>query len=1266
MSTPPTRRRQAPPFELAHDPDGTSWTARENLADILARELLGPAEGDTEAIEVAPDTRYLLGRIAPTKLTGDEPPRAEDGDTDDDPDSTLDLGDELAARESRGVPLTEVDDSSIDADEDAIAGDHDEPIRRGLMIPASMGLRFQVPLDLRSVTVRASWGVYNPQQTEEVTPSGRPIRHFVRTPVDVPVTVRLGDLRPGDTASYPLLDDVVLRVDVFDDAERERRLVEIALCNDRVTPRQIPVNAWMFQTQLHVDADTAGEGESAAGVFLPVNDVLTDARHEPDDELRRLNLQYRDRLEFAIGRTCSADWHVPQGSRRATRVWTTWLPVVETPQTRAGDVEGAVLDMRRLAAMNADEVDAALRPIVDAYASWLGLPDAPHRADGQPSQRQIADTLPEHLAAEARDAVTEAALVHRQLREGLDYLVGDAEALRCFAFMNRVMADQRVHSQIADERAKDASLTAEATQSEVAERGPGAHSWRMFQIAFVLMQIPAMCAPDAPRRSGAAANVELLFFPTGGGKTEAYLGLAAFTFAIRRRQGLLATPDGDLDGGDGVAVLMRYTLRLLTAQQFQRATTLMCAAELARQEQPDVWGQTPFRIGLWVGTAVSPKRVKEAAEQLEKVNAKQGHRLTALQIRRCPWCGTPIGSGNVRIDEAEGRVRVYCGDDLATCPFAEGGAVDDGLPVLTVDEEIYRLTPAFVIATVDKFARLAREGQAAALFGHVAARCERHGYVHPDDAGCGVSGGGTHPRTSGGGRDGRGLPTAGVHPTARLRPPDLIIQDELHLITGALGTAVGLFEVAIDALTTWRTPDGTTAKPLIVASTATVRNAPEQVRGLYGRGVTVFPPQVTDVADTFFSAEVPISAENPGRRYVGVSTTGVRLTAAEIRVAEVLMAGAQLLLDRSGAAADPYCTLVGYFNATRELAGMSRFMKDDIQSALAKGRPWSGLPRRTGTSYGSLNLDELTSRVSGTDITTTLDQMAVEFDVDHDSTQGRAARRAAAERGERTAKRTVDPYDVILATSMLQVGVDVTRLGLMLLVGQPKNTAEYIQASSRVGRDATRPGLVVTLGNWARPRDLAHYEQFRHYHETFYAQVEPLSVTPFSVTSIERGLDGVLVSAARVLQARVDEGLSPERSAGRIVAQREFAERLIESLVARCLDASDEPSAQAARLRLLNRLDQWDKRRTTVMRRNLSLAYERIGNKSTHASLLRGAENVRSRDAGLDEAPFVVANSMREVQPEINLLVSPIPDRLFYVEPPTAPAWTMPTAGGGS
>lgn len=1207
------------PYELKDDPDGTSWRARENLTDIFERELLGPADGIHEEITERPDNVYLVGRIAPTKLTRTWADTSDTKAEDLPPD--VDMTAEAA--ETGGITVSDVDNDPSETEDD---DPDDRPQRRGLMIPTSMGLRFQIPLDLDEFTITACWGQYgaHKEETEEAEQqkdkARRPRRLFKREDFRIPVVIKSTDLPLGHVHEERVRDTVVLRIDRFDDTEHGRAIIQVALCNDRETPLVIPLDAWLFQTRLEVDAG----GEA---VFLPVRDALENDRPERDDELRRLELQYRDRLEFAQGRTCSVDWEQAEGTRRASRLWTTWLPVVETPQTTAREIKDALLDMTALARADVNELRTGLAPIIDGYRSWL-----------EEKEDEAAAFERTHLRADGAEAVAEARKTLTSLETGLEYLLADADARRCFAFMNEVMAEQRIQSQVAARRVQHSEESIAEAREHVLEYEKHPHHWRTFQLAFILAQIPLMADPTTEYRSGELAKAQLLFFPTGGGKTEAYLGLAAFTFAARRLAGVVDSETGPLDGTGGVAVIMRYTLRLLTSQQFQRATALMCAAETVRLQDPGTWGDEPFRIGLWVGTAVSPKRFDEAAEELGKaMDQGGGYRLTVLQIQRCPWCGTPITFKDIKSDKTERRIRVYCGDDLAECPFAEGGDAVDGLPVLTVDEEIYRLAPAFVIATVDKFARLAREGQAASLFGYVAKRCDRHGYLHPDYRECDVSSG-RHPAKN-------GHPAASVRPVARLRPPDLIIQDELHLITGALGTTVGLFEVAVDELATWKTPAGQRARPLLVASTATARNAPEQVRRLYGRDAAIFPPQVLDAGDTFFSKEQPIDREHPGRRYIGVSTAGVRLTSAEIRVSEILMAAGQLLLDRGGAEADPYMTLVSYFSSTRELAGMARYMGDDIQSALAKGRHWSRLPRRYGTAFEGLNVAELTSRVASREITTTLDCMAIGFPPEKQGTK---------------------PFDAVLATSMLQVGVDVTRLGLMLVVGQPKHTAEYIQASSRVGRDADRPGLVVALCNWARPRDLAHFETFRHYHETFYAQVEALSVTPFSATAIERGLDAVLVSAARVAQAARPDGLSAETGAQRIETERAFVEALIERLYERALLAAGEQDAARVRERLHNRLDQWTNRLTFVRNQRKGLAYEYVRDDTVAGPLMMSAENAKAKHDKRDEPPFVVPNSMREVQPEINLLVSPIPERLYHGESANAPRWELPQDAEGA
>lgn len=1201
-------------------------TVRGDLMALLEKELLGPRDGASEEIIGTPRARYAVGALAPVTV---DPEQATVDIVDsggDDPNLT---GSAVSDVDSEHLPQQGV---PVNTDEEAGAADDDEDRDEGpkgaLTHPSSMGLRFQVPRDCGVLAVTASWGRYEGQRRENE--EGRRVLYSQRTAFEERVEIDVRDHRRHATLDpQPVAGDVSLRVELF--PLEDRTIVEVALSNDRVTGMDAPPKDWLFQTKLEVEAN------SGEAVFLPTRDVLEDGYDEIDDERRRLDLQYRHRLEFAIGRTCSATWDVAEGARRATSVETTWLPTADVAQTVPGGAADAVTSMKALSGLGADEASAALGPLIHGYEEWMR------------AQREIAGDLPEHLRETADDAIGEAGVVAERLRDGVELLKSDPQAMQAFRFMNRAMRDQRIHSQVAAMRASDESKDIDDVLHDLTEREPddrSVASWRPFQLAFVLLQLRSLTDPAHPYRSGHAANVELLFFPTGGGKTEAYLGLAAFTFAIRRLQGKIETDDGALDGGDGVAVLMRYTLRLLTSQQFQRAAALVCAAELIRQEDTTTWGDKPFSIGLWVGSAVSPKRYKDAEAQVKAVradNSQRAHGLTVLQLQRCPWCGTKIDpKRDVVADPDTERVRVHCGDHRrGDCAFSIDGDADGALPIITVDDEIYRNPPIFLLATVDKFARLAREGEAASLFGYVEEWCPRHGYRHPDSRSACVPAQSHQAKAN--------LPKVVMQKVDRLRPPDLIIQDELHLITGALGTAVGVFENAVDLLSSYAR-GGQTIRPLIVASTATIANAERQVQSLYGRGVDVFPPQVLDVRDTYFSRELPVSQGAPGRKYIGVCAHGIRLTLAEIRIAEVVLLAGQKLLDEHGEVADPYLTTVGYFSATRELAGMRRYLDDDVTTRVTGNT--EPFPRRT-TDWEGLEIGELTSRISAEDISKTLDKLSLPF-TRRWSTQGRYEHRNAVaeakEAGRTPPPWGKKPYDVVLATSMLQVGVDVPRLGLMLVVGQPKNTAEYIQASSRVGRDNDRPGLVVSLANWSRPRDMAHFEQFRHYHETFYAQVESLSVTPYSDTAMERGLMGVLTSVARVSQ-RV---LSPESGAGRLPSEMPVISALIDQMVERAQAAADAPeSADRMRLKLLQRLDRWHDK--AQMERG-ALFYERVPKTRVGQPLLISPEAKLPTQA---DRVFVVSNSMREVQPEINLLVSPTADQLAFKEPLGGPQWTF-------
>lgn len=1216
----------------------TSDLVRGELLSLLSKDLLGPWDGPEESIVGTPRGRYLVGSLAPISI--DETIQqgesvGESGISDD-----VLIADLSTAKDVQGIPVDE-----DDLDNDVSSQDDEEdrgPISK-IIAPSSMGLRFQVSTETNMLRFTARWGQYSSRKDEDE--NGREKTYFDRTPFEETRDVDLSAVLPGTSERVELIEDhVSIAIEVFE--HDGKRVVEAALLNIKVTGKELPPRLWLFQSELEVSS------LDGTAVFLPTRDALLEDRKHRDLEVRQLDLLYRDKLEFAVGRTSSATWTIdPSNTRMATSVRTTWLPTAQVPQTRAPEVPGVVLSMKQLENADVSELESGLKPLLDAYEDWLG------------KQTTASEKLPKHLKDEAVSGIGDGEQALKRLRDGLKLLLdpSNTDTRKAFSFMNRTMREQRIRSQIASLRTSDKNISIADAEAQIAAKGEKAASWRAFQLAFILMQLPSIVDPTLPRRSSDLPRAELLFFPTGGGKTEAYLGLAAFTFGMRRLQGIVETPEGLLDGNDGVTVLMRYTLRLLTSQQFLRATTLMCAAELARLEDPATWGDSPFRIGLWVGSSVSPKSYLDAAKQVKDVREQDGNSafgLTALQFSHCPWCGTAINPRkNVEAFDAESRIRVFCGS-LTGCPFSAGGSAVEGLPVLTVDDEIYRHPPTFLLATVDKFARLAREGEAASLFGYVSQKCPRHGYRHPDSSVCTTAN--HNPVT----KNGKQYPAVAVSQVNRLRPPDLIIQDELHLITGALGTAVGLFEGAVDVLSTWQLgseeESSATVKPLIIASTATVRKASEQVMRLYARQVEVFPPQVLSVSDTFFSEEVPITPKDPGRLYVGVCAHGARLTLAEIRVSEILLLAGQKLFDEYGEAAEPYMTLVDYFSATRELAGMRRYLEDDVTTRISNPDKASGYPRRASNG---LRIGELTSRISSSEIAQTLTGLAVPFDPEKDTTAGKAEVRKQIELASKAGKNLPSrdwAYDVVLATSMLQVGVDVPRLGLMLIVGQPKNTAEYIQASSRVGREANKPGLVVALSNRSRPRDMAHYEQFENYHDTFYANVEALSVTPFSDASMERGLTGLIVSAARVADApNGTSSLSPETSlgAGKIVSRRDVVDKLVTKLTARISQAAGADDAKEAGLnatsKMILRIDKWIEQADLT---DGGLTYHR---KSLPQQIVTPLLISPEDEIGDDGSKlFQVANSMREVQPEIDLLVSP----LQLAEPKSAVAskWTFP------
>jgi hypothetical protein len=1190
--------------------EATSYQVRDEFQELVRRDLLGPWDGETEEFRpkaMGPRERYLVGMLGPKPA----------------PKSTVDAAGEVPDTE------TGVNDASEGELPEVVT-----PQNLGRIWASSMGLSFAVPEDVDVIAVTAAWGQYAKRETEDG--DGKKRSAWAREPVSHAKEVRL-DGAPSNriplTGLSPDEPGVLLAVDV---RHRDgRRVVQLALINAQQEPSSNADSAWLFQPRLTV---TALDGTAA--IFLPIGDPVDDLREVDDMEERHLRLLYRNERRYASGRNIAVHPHVRDGERRAHKLETTWLPAYNVPATIAPVGEGTALagvelSMDTLADADIDVLRSGLLPLADGYSVWLD------------EQEEQIPGLPEPLRAAAEAAVSAARRAAERIRAGITVLTtpeasGHAQALAAFRFANRAMALQRRHTAIGQLREAEGLSYVDA-ERKVAGQGAKAASWRPFQLAFVLLNLPSLTDPTHPERAADhTATVDLLFFPTGGGKTEAYLGLTAYTFAMRRLQGVVGSGEHARSGEAGVTVLMRYTLRLLTAQQFQRAAALVCAAEVLRREDEITWGTEPFRIGLWVGGSVSPNWFDEARDQIHEAReAGDSRRTNVLQTLACPWCGTTLRAHrDVHVSEDDRRVLLYCpnAEGIHACPFSQPRS-PEGLPILTIDEEIYRYAPSLVIATVDKLAQLPWRGYAGMLFGQVRQRCARHGYRQDDlDAktGCGDRHNKKGP-----------LPSVISKPVIRLRPPDLIIQDELHLISGALGTTVGLFEAAVDQLCTWRTPNGAETGPKIVASTATTKRAREQVLGVFGRELAVFPPQVIDVTDTFFSKQVPVTPENPGRRYLGVCAHGVRLKSAEIRLAEILLIAGQTVFDAHGEAAEPYMTLVGYFNATRELAGMRRYLDDDVTTRVRRHGRIKGLSDRIVTATGMLSIQELTSRISSADISEVLKHLEIGFDPEIDTSARRRAiiddlRAVLGTRDSRSGKEKLVshalsdrhsarlredrlPVDVVLATSMLQVGVDVSRFGLMAVVGQPKNTAEYIQASSRVGRDASRPGLVVTLYNWSRPRDLAHYEDFEHYHATFYRRVEALSVTPYTRRALDRGTTATFVAAVR----NAEELYSRNADAHDVPLDGDVVNRIVDRLLARAEAISGDRGRGYFEERIKVLKDRWSQAKTGSARLGYTSG---TAKKQQLLGLLEPAGNGRWGD-------LTVGQSMRETENEINLLL---------------------------
>ena len=898
------------------------------------------------------------------------------------------------------------------------------------------------------------------------------------------------------------------------------RLVTVTLVNRKGRLSQSDDENSIFQAGIRVSS------KSKAAWIAPypeASHVHQEASNDALSDESINNVLYRHLRTYAIGHGCAADWSPPENGA-VSSIWSDALPVYETPSTTAEleltDEDGSLIklkvSMRKLAGLDPEDSGLGeMTLLISEYESWI--------------QNLRNEELP---AINGVLAETGEALIRRceqcleRIREGLSLLRQEGQvgavARRAFALANHAMliAQLRGGFEVREPDFTSGGLAwrRHAVSPDPAVPHPDKGYWRPFQIAFLLMSLRGICEPEHSDRE----VVDLIWFPTGGGKTEAYLGVTAFTILFNRLMGRETT---------GCDVLMRYTLRLLTAQQFQRAATLFCAMEKLRVSNDKELGEAPFTLGLWVGGDTTPNWRKDALSALKKLESNPSEE-NPFVLLQCPWCAAKMGPMNAQRDERRpqgrgarrgsgpsvlGYVRSGVGDNQtvvyqcpdSACEFGAGSALSRGkrpLPIATIDQDLIENPPNLLIGTVDKFAMLAWKPELRAFFGI--------------------------------GEDGR-------HQSG---PPSLIIQDELHLISGPLGTMVGAYEMLVDRLC--RENGVGKIGPKIIASTATISRSQEQIKHLYGREKSMlFPPSGLSSSDSFFARETA----GPGRMYLGVMAPGYfSLQTTQARVyAMLLQSVPHMPADDRGK--DPWWTLLCFFNSLRELGGAATLMVADVREYMRV------LMDRHGWDYKLMRNSipaELTSRIRSDDIPRELAKLE-------------ASLKSSAE-GE----RKTYPVDVCLASNVIEVGVDLPRLSLMSIVGQPKSTSQYIQVSSRVGRGKDKPGLVVVLYGQSKPRDRSHYEHFRGYHQSLYAQVEPTSVTPFSRPAIERAIQGIMVALVRQFGDMKYEAESPRPYP--LADGSDLADMLQDMLRERCDIVTDGEATTEVLELMLRRLSQWE------------------------------------------------------------------------------------------
>lgn len=1096
--------------------------ARSEYIDLIKAELLGPGsevsipDAEHELISTSPEQRYSIGILYTKNNRMSSSHQESDNDEKNDEEEYINPffnsnDEDEWFGESKDESYGEADIGS------EVAGGLDEEINLASQnMPSSMGLVFLSSKHLDSITCEISFAVYRKAKLSDCkVPVGDKAiipdelsnylhvdekvecvklkqsisqkdcsliykklkdsdidQFYLRTLYKLCDQLNGGYIREphhlkytiefdGNDTCYSKPDNEVDNVPDFKITALQRKINEenhsitIMLVNDSMEKSN--GMTCIFQPEIMIASDENG-------FLFKSFSTLQDIKYLSEEE-QSLELLYRDKKTYGTGLGVALDWKIDSYGRGIIK--TTYFPQHEMPNMSFSPSSEYYIDKKCLSMKYLSDLDKtqkeekikSLWSIPNAYGVWISKLESSIPAIDQYYKDIVIQNISRCKEVKSR------------IEQGLNLLKNNDDIWSSFQLSNRAMFIQRVHIELQklngngikqnSPELKERLLAIDYQKNEGITQDR--YFWRLFQIAFLLLSLDGITDDKSPDRN----KIDLIWFPTGGGKTEAYLGLTAFTIFYRR----LVHPKES----DGTAIIMRYTLRLLASQQFTRASTLICACEMIRCDATNrkpkygayQLGKKEITIGLWIGGKHTPNSNDDARKtlnRLSKVNnvytLHEVSKTNNFQVLRCPFCGTPLiaedrekkvyGKFCYELENNK-RFHMYCPQE--GCFFH----TRNELPVQVVDEELYNTPPTLLFGTVDKFAMLPWIDKVGRFLG---------------------------------------VDTSN-------RPPELIIQDELHLISGPLGTIFGLYETAIDLITRKK---GCPTK--IVASTATIRKAHEQCYALFNREVNQFPPSAIDSGDSFFAKEecIDYSRELFGRTYIGLMPSGKTKAMMQIRVIAALLQKINTM-KLSDEVKDAFWTLTVYFNSLKDLGKCSTLVEDDIKDFVKR------IAFRCGTNLDARRFttaDELTSRISTTQLTETLDKLST---VKYSSEAS-------------TEKKKKYPVNVLLATNMISVGIDVDRLNVMLLVGQPKLTSEYIQASSRIGRSF--PGVAFIQYDGTKSRDRSHYEQFKPYHESFYKYVEPTAATPFSKPARDRALHAIVIALVRLL----DSSFTPEKKAG--------------------------------------------------------------------------------------------------------------------------------------